>query len=80
METVKVPAALWGKSLSESELGRKYNVMVLAIQRTGRYGGIERRLATPDWILEEGDHIVILGPEAAVASLLSGLLPADTGS
>lgn len=80
METVKVPAALWGKSLSESELGRKYNVMVLAIQRTGRYGGIERRLATPDWILEEGDHIVILGPEPAVASLLSGLLPVDSGS
>ncbi len=79
METVKVPRALVGKSLADAGLGRQYNVMVLAIARPGPYGAIERHLATPDWILDEGDQIVILGPESAVTSLLTGLLPERTG-
>ncbi|HYC77472.1 MAG TPA: chloride channel protein [Planctomycetota bacterium] len=77
LESVRVPKAIQGRTVGESHLGKHYGVTILAVTKLDRNGVERRMLPRSDVMLEEGDRLVVLGPEPAVERLLRGDL--ETG-
>lgn len=62
------PSQLIGKSLAESTLRSAYHVIVVAVQKPS--GDMVYNPGS-DYILEEGDTLVVLGPNASIQELVS---------
>ena len=63
--SIKVPQALIGKNLIESELRARYNVNIVAIKHAGATMVNPR----PTQVLEQGDDIIIIGAHENVKAL-----------
>jgi chloride channel protein, CIC family len=76
---VGIPVWLAGKTMAEAGLRARYGVSVLAVKRMGR-DGLERRFVPePPDRFEQGDVMVILGSDDAIARLQDGrALPVET--
>jgi trk system potassium uptake protein TrkA len=63
---VPAPAHLWGQTLAQAEIRRRYGVVVLAIEKKARGDGPRRTVVAPgaDDVVEEGDIVVIFGSDA----------------
>ena len=72
LEGVRVPAAMVGKTVGESLLGRRFGVTVLSVTKVDRQGRESRVLPHRDLVLEANDRLAVLGPEAAVDRLKRG--------
>ncbi len=74
VEALRVPAEspLTGKTLAEADLGRKWNVIIVAIRKRG-----ERLVFNPrgETRLEEGDLLFAMGHQEALQRLQESLLP-----
>ncbi len=69
---VETSKEMWGRSLAELKFRQRYKVNVSAVIRAAREeGGKAEVIAPPDAeeVLQEGDVIVVDGPDAAIESL-----------
>ncbi len=70
---VFVRRGLAGQSLRELDLTRRYHATVLAVVRPHpQTGKEERHCAEADFVVEEGDRLVVMGPRADVDMLCAG--------
>jgi CIC family chloride channel protein len=74
MEAVRVPQSLVGLTISGSELGKRFNVTIVAIKRRDHQGEEVRYLPQADLKLEAGDTLIVLGADAAVQKLMDDRL------
>lgn len=65
---LSVPAALVGKTLRDLDLGERYKVTALAIQRRAAVTVNPHR----DELLAEGDQLVLIGRDEELAGLVAG--------
>lgn len=56
------PASIYGLPLGESRVRSRYGVTIVGIKRTGQ----DFTHATPETVVEEGDLIIVSGPETGV--------------
>ncbi len=63
--SIIVPESLVGKSLIESDLRRRYNIVVIAI----RHGAETMVAPAPSYCFAEGDNLFIIGTEQSLAEL-----------
>ncbi|HEX6200099.1 MAG TPA: chloride channel protein [Thermoanaerobaculia bacterium] len=71
MRLVEVPPGLVGKSLGEARLPQSRGVRVIEIKR-GPLRDEERVIPGGDTVLQPGDRLIVLGPNAAVEALAEG--------
>ena len=59
------PSFLWGKTLAESQLGRKYSVYVILVKRSVDDDGKELEPIVPNhkFVIQQGDMLVIYGSD-----------------
>ncbi len=69
MGGLQVGASLAGLSLAESALREKFGVTVLMIRRRRAGGGEKRLVPEPATRLQEGDELVVFGPDEGMARL-----------
>lgn len=67
---VRLPAALAGRTLAEIGFRSRYNVFVIAVQKPGA-GGLDL-LPGPDFRLESGDVLTVIGRAADLAKIQEG--------
>jgi trk system potassium uptake protein TrkA len=66
-----IPRSIEGKTVGDSGLRNRYGVSVLAIKRWTQ--GVQRRFVPgPGDRLEQGDVLIVLGTDDAIANLRSG--------
>jgi trk system potassium uptake protein TrkA len=58
---IKAPEKLWGRSIEELEIRRKYNVVVVVIRREGEKPNIA---PLPTDVVREGDILVVIGEDS----------------
>lgn len=65
---------LVGKSLAEAHLRRQYELTVLGYRRKGADGAARSPLvvATPDYVISEGDTLLLVGEQRHVDAFLAG--------
>ena len=70
---LETPAAFVGKTIKDLQLRQKYQVNVALIRRTAAGGNVGPAKKTyvplPEFVLQAGDILVVLGTDAAVSSL-----------
>lgn len=76
-----VPVASWmvGRALRELALPGTFGCTVLAVRAPAGDDGVSRRRpALPDTVVDVGDDLLLIGPEAGVRALQSGQAPPAT--
>jgi K+/H+ antiporter YhaU regulatory subunit KhtT len=69
VDGVQVGETLAGDTLAGVRVRERFGVTVLMIRRRGT-GGREIRLApAPDTVLQQGDHLVVFGPDEGISRL-----------
>jgi trk system potassium uptake protein TrkA len=68
---MKAPERFIGKTLTETEIRKKYGVTVLAIRHEQPGGGKSKSIVSPmgDDRIEEGDTLVLFGPDRKLEAL-----------
>jgi trk system potassium uptake protein TrkA len=69
---VDIPPSIVGRTVAESGLRNRFGVSVLAVKRLTREGLERRFVPGPADRLQQGDVLIVLGTEEAIAGLRTG--------
>jgi len=67
---VKLTPAMYGKSIVEMDVRRKYNVNVVAVKHKD---GTSEMTLEPNQPMQEGDMLVVIGTRKSVEALEDGI-------
>jgi CIC family chloride channel protein len=69
MDAVRVPSSLVGLTIADTQLGKRFNVTIVAVKRRDHHGDEVRYLPQADLRLKSGDTLIVLGADEAVQKL-----------
>ena len=68
LQSVRVPPPLVGKSLAQAEIRSRHGLNVIFVERTGPSGRKDYHAPRPDFILAQGDSLLVVGASDDVAT------------
>jgi trk system potassium uptake protein TrkA len=67
LQELDVPPAMYGRTIGEAGLRKRFGISVLAIKRLTREGHLRRFVPTPEDRTEKGDRLIVLATPEAIA-------------
>ena len=68
LQSVRVPPPLVGKSLAQAEIRSRHGLNVIVVERTGGSGRKDYHAPQPDFVLAQGDSLLVVGASDDVAT------------
>jgi CIC family chloride channel protein len=68
LQAVRVPAPLVGRTLADAQIRSRHGLNIIAVQKVDSYGNENRYAPEPDYILQNADHLIVVGSNDDVAT------------